>query len=181
MLKKMLATTAITTLLAMPVMAQDTTTPDDAPITDMQTDDTMDAPGSAPGIDMPQTDAPATDPMVIDPMDEPMTDDPLAGSDMPAGQALLADDIIGADLVNFEGESIATVSDAVLDAEGNPEAALVDVGGFLGFGARTVAIPVADLTLDVGDDGNPVLRTSLTTEELENLPEYTADPVETEM
>ena len=183
MFKKMLATTAITTLLAMPAFAQDTMNPDEPVITDdaPMGDDAMDAPVTDPGFDDPAMD----DPMIDDPMiDDPAmdTDPPAAATDpvddplaSPDGATLLADDVIGADLVNLNDERIATVDDAVLSPGGEVETVLVDVGGFLGFGARTVAIPAADLTLETGENGEPILRTTLTQEELENLPEYEAE------
>jgi hypothetical protein len=176
MLKKMFATTAIATMLTAPAFAQDTMEPIDPPATE-------------PGFDAPVMDDPMIDdPMMEDPMmddpafdepavdapivDEPVTDaDPLAA---PAGDVLIADDVVGADLVNFEDERIASVDDVVLDPEGNVEAALVDIGGFLGFGGRTVAIPAADLTLETDENGETFLRTSLTRDALDDLPEYEA-------
>lgn len=164
MLKKILATTALSTLLAGPVLAQDTMAPD-ATIDPPALDDT------APGAELPESDVPAPDAFQDEPMDGAPATDALTGA-----ETVLAEDVIGADLLDFEGNSIATVDDVVMDTQGTVEALLVDVGGFLGFGARTVAIPLSDVTVDVDADGETVLRTALTAEDLENLPEYEEEP-----
>lgn len=181
MLKKMLATTALSALLVAPALAQDTVQPDepieapaqmdDAPETTTPETDPLGAPMEEPEADMPEF----GEPEAADPAPEA---DPLQGEDtgMPATDPIFAEDVIGADLVDFDGESIATVDDAVLDASGNVEALLVDVGGFLGFGARTVAISIDDVTMETDLDGNVVLRTALTADDLENLPEYEEEP-----
>lgn len=188
MLKKLLATTALSALLIGPAFAQDT----------QPTDDPIEAPADAPDAsEDPMTDPladPADDPMadpvddpLADPADDPMTepaDDPMAdpaddpmADDMdmdttPNGDTVLADDVIGADLLGFDGEVIATVDDVVLDATGGIESILVDVGGFLGLGATTVEIPFADVTVETDEAGDTVLRSQLTSDDLEAMPEY---------
>lgn len=59
------------------------------------------------------------------------------------------------------------------DASGAlPEAALIEVGGFLGLGERTVAVPTGRLTLMADADGNGLrVYTDLTEDEIEGLPE----------
>ncbi len=188
MLKKLLATTALSALLIGPAFAQDT----------QPTDDPIEAPADAPDAsEDPMTDPladpaddpmadPADDPMadpvddpLADPADDPMADpadDPMADDmDMdttPNGDTVLADDVIGADLLGFDGEVIATVDDVVLDATGGIESILVDVGGFLGLGATTVEIPFADVTVETDEAGDTVLRSQLTSDDLEAMPEY---------
>lgn len=170
MLNKFLATTALSAMLALPAYAQTADTAEEP----------MDAPAVEEGMDAPEGD----DPMADDPLaDDALDEDPLAEEefdtdmteepDMPeAGIELTADEVIGADVLSFEGESIANVDDVVLTAEGDVEYILVDVGGFLGLGARTVAIPFADVTVQMDDAGNPELQTQLSEDDLENMPEY---------
>lgn len=187
MLKKILATTALSALLVSPALAQDTTDPD--AIDPPAMEETTPEQGTDPLLDSEPMDDPLDDP--ADPLEAP--EDPLGApeteapeTDMPdmpeatdpgadvGGATVMADDVIGADLVDFEGNSIATVDDVVMDTTGEIESVLVDVGGFLGFGARTVAIPLADITIDTDADGDTVLRTALSSDDLENLPEYEA-------
>lgn len=187
MLKKLLATTALSALLVAPAYAQDT----------QPTEDPIEAPADTPEFDQDPAadplDAPADDPLA-DPVDDPLADpadDPMADpieddgmtDDMemdtaPAGESVMADDIIGADLLGFDGEVIATVDDVVLDASGEIESILVDVGGFLGLGATTVAIPFADLDVATDEDGETVLRSQLTSDDLEAMPEYQEEEVD---
>lgn len=69
-----------------------------------------------------------------------------------------ADEIKGMTIVSDTGEEIGTI-----DRVGQVRAVTVDIGGFLGVGAKTVAIPLSEL--EVTSDGN--LKTSLTRESLE--------------
>jgi sporulation protein YlmC with PRC-barrel domain len=172
MLKKILATTALSALLAAPVLAQDAPPPDD-PIDPP----VMEEPAPEPGL--PEGDVTEPGEFPDDPVDTQPDTAPLPGTDAaPDTAAVNAEDVIGAELVDFEGNSIATVDDVVIDAQGGVEAVLVNVGGFLGFGARTVVIPMSDVTVDTDIEGEIVLRTALTSEDLENMPEHQEEPEE---
>ncbi|MCC5964138.1 MAG: PRC-barrel domain-containing protein [Rhodobacteraceae bacterium] len=168
MLNKFLATTALGAMLALPAYAQTADTPEEP----------TDAPAVEEGMDAPEGDDPmADDPMADDAVEEDLDTDMTEDPDAPAtgaeaGMELTADEIIGADVLSFDGGSIANVDDVVLTTEGDVEYILVDVGGFLGLGARTVAIPFADVTVQMDDAGNPELQTQLSEDDLENMPEY---------
>lgn len=56
------------------------------------------------------------------------------------GSQLLGSGLMGADVQGPDGESIGTVDDLVLDTDGQIQAVVVGVGGFLGIGAKDVAI-----------------------------------------
>lgn len=77
-------------------------------------------------------------------------------------------DVIGTDIHGAQGEEIGSIEDIVMNRNGNAKAALVDVGGFLGIGAKRVAIPMDRLSLR--DDR--VVATAMTKEQIEQLPEY---------
>ena len=49
--------------------------------------------------------------------------------------------VIGAAVYNESNESIGEVDDIVLPGNGAPPVAVVSVGGFLGIGAKLVAVP----------------------------------------
>jgi hypothetical protein len=138
--------------------ATDTTMPADG------TDTTMPADGTA-------TDgAAATAPVVA--TDGTMT--------LPEGYApieretLTAELLTGADVRDPNDASIAEVSDLVLTAEGQVTDVVLDVGGFLGIGARAVAIPMDRLTVAQTEGGAVRVWVNMTKEELEALPEHTA-------
>ncbi len=85
---------------------------------------------------------------------------------------LTADLLAGADVRDANDASIAEVSDLVLTADGQVTDVVLDVGGFLGVGARTVAIPMDRLTVAQAEGGAVRLWVDMTKEELEALPEY---------
>lgn len=86
-----------------------------------------------------------------------------------------ADDLIGLNLHDAEARSIGSISDLVVTADGRVGQALVDVGGFLGIGARTVAIDFSQIELHRETDGEALRAyVPLTREQVEALPEYTA-------
>jgi hypothetical protein len=53
--------------------------------------------------------------------------------------------IIGANIYNEQGQSIGEVEDLIVQRDGAAPVAVVSVGGFLGLGARLVAVPLAEL------------------------------------
>lgn len=77
------------------------------------------------------------------------------------------------DAVPEEWESVASIDDFLLAQDGTIRGVLVDVGGFLGIGARTVAVDSDQIEIQVDperDDSRVYLN--MTREELEALPEY---------
>lgn len=84
-----------------------------------------------------------------------------------------ADRLDGADVYDSAGERIGSVNDLILRDGGEIESALVDVGGFLGIGARTVNLPInqADIRWSQDDDDVRV-QVPLTRTQIEALPEH---------
>jgi sporulation protein YlmC with PRC-barrel domain len=83
---------------------------------------------------------------------------------------LRGDWIIGAKVLSMTGESIGSITDVIVDAEGGRiTAAVLSVGGFLGIGAKQVAVDWA--RLQVNWDASEILL-ELTREEAEAAPEY---------
>lgn len=50
--------------------------------------------------------------------------------------------------------------------------AIIDVGGFLGIGAKPVAVPLADLDFMRDDDGDVHAITTWTKDQLKEMPEH---------
>src|SRR5690606_1263016 len=69
-------------------------------------------------------------------------------------------------------DNIGNVGDVLLSEEGEVDAMIVDVGGFLGIGTRQVAIGVDNLRFMVDNGGNWYVFTPFTQEQLEAQPEY---------
>ncbi len=93
-----------------------------------------------------------------------------AGAAIDVGE-LSADDLMGADVMSADDERVGDVDDVLLDGEGVIESILFDIGGFLGIGARTVAVGAADFDI-VEVDGELQVRLDLTEEQIEELPEH---------
>ena len=87
-------------------------------------------------------------------------------------EELTAEKLTGANVHDASDASIAEVSDLVLTADGQVTDVVLDVGGFLGIGARTVAIPMDRLTVAQTEAGDVTLWVDMTREELESLPEH---------
>ncbi|MFO1070794.1 MAG: PRC-barrel domain-containing protein [Geminicoccaceae bacterium] len=92
----------------------------------------------------------------------------------PTGAASLmtmtAEDLIGRDVVDGDGNSVGEVQDLMIDADKKVTHVLVDVGGFLGIGSKTVALQADQLLLSEGDGGD--LVTSMAKDQIEALPGY---------
>ena len=90
---------------------------------------------------------------------------------------ILATSIIGQGVYGPDDKSIGEVSDLVLQEDGKTRAALIDVGGFLGIGEKTVAIPFEEIKVAKGTDqgSEPKLVVAMTSDQLEKLPEVRTD------
>jgi sporulation protein YlmC with PRC-barrel domain len=75
--------------------------------------------------------------------------------------------IVGKYVYSSNNENIGEIEDVVMGPNNQVQAALIDVGGFLGIGERRIAVPISDLKLD-GDK----LSTSMTKQQVEELPRY---------
>lgn len=166
MLSKFLATTAVSALLVMPAYASS------------HDDDSMEPPAAMDSGTMePETEGQAADDPLADTGETLATDeaaDEAAEDAMesPMMADVSAEEVIGADVLSFDEETIATVDDVVMSPDGSIDYVLVDIGGFLGIGARTVAIPFADVTFQTDADGSAQVLTALSESDLENMPEY---------
>ncbi|MEX2455507.1 MAG: PRC-barrel domain-containing protein [Rhodospirillaceae bacterium] len=80
-----------------------------------------------------------------------------------------ADDIIGEDVKNAAGEDIGEVDSVIIDENGEVAAVVVSVGGFLGIGARNVAIDWSQIQMQPEGE---LVGASLTKEQLKAMPEY---------
>jgi sporulation protein YlmC with PRC-barrel domain len=153
MIRKLLATTAIATLVSTGAFAQATTEPA----------------------------APATPPAATEAA--PATTDaaPAGGAVTEAqttGEGQLASNLIGENVYNGTGddaETIGDVNDLVLSPEGQIEAIVIGVGGFLGIGEKDVAVDYS--TIDWAErDGDRWIVISATADQLKELPAFDRAP-----
>lgn len=77
-------------------------------------------------------------------------------------------------------EDVGNIADVVMTSDGDVRGVLIDVGGFLGIGARTVMVNFEDLNF-LADDTTPedlsdfVVVTAMSRDQLEALPEWDED------
>lgn len=98
----------------------------------------------------------------------------LAGQKLIAVQAFAPSSILtvlGRRVVDPSGDEIGRLVDMLVDAEGKPKAAVLDVGGFLGIGARRVAVTWDALRFVPGTADISIVR-DLTPEEVAAAPEF---------
>jgi sporulation protein YlmC with PRC-barrel domain len=75
---------------------------------------------------------------------------------------------MGKDIVGANDEKIGEVDDVIVDGSGNPKAVLVDVGGFLGIGGKSVAIPIDEIQ----PQEDRIMVSGLTKDSAKAMPEY---------
>lgn len=113
---------------------------------------------------MPATPAVSTEPSDAGVISHPVID---STPDAPSARELT-----GASVSDSSGASIGKVRDLILDGD-KLTGAVIDVGGFLGIGSKSVVVPIETLTVIRKEDHSIVrIETSLTREQLDRLPEY---------
>jgi sporulation protein YlmC with PRC-barrel domain len=102
-------------------------------------------------------------------------------SAMDSLDALCQEEIVGKTVVSQQGEEIGDIEEVVTDTNSQQQLAVIDVGGFLGIGEKSVAVAFDQLQLS--NDGR--VKSDLTRETLQSQPEYdpaqfgeAADPME---
>jgi len=85
-----------------------------------------------------------------------------------------ASDLIGARVYGTKDEDVGEIADIVVGEGKDMKEALVDVGGFLGMGEKTVAMPMDEIRIMRSSDDADDLRVYVdaTQTRLENMPEY---------
>ncbi|MBU8540765.1 PRC-barrel domain-containing protein [Falsiroseomonas tokyonensis] len=97
----------------------------------------------------------------------------LSVDSMTLRESRRASQIIGSNIYNEENNSIGEVDDLIVPRAGGSPVAVISVGGFLGIGAKLVAIPYERLTHDA-ERNRWVLR-GATKDSLQSLPAFTYD------
>lgn len=148
MIRKLLATTAIATLVTTGAIAQTTT---------QQPADT-----TAPAATM-------TNPAA--------TTEPAAAEQqmMTQAEGNLASNIIGESVYNGTGENaerIGEVNDIVIGADGNIQALVIGVGGFLGIGEKSVAVDFQALEFVLAADNTERWVLPTTADALNSAPDF---------
>ena len=78
---------------------------------------------------------------------------------------------VGQPIVNAEGNKIGDVNDVLFDRTGKITTVVIGVGGFLGLGAKKVALPFEAITYS-DENGKRLIMVPLTKEALQAAPDY---------
>src|SRR4051812_14927756 len=97
---------------------------------------------------------------------------PMAVDSAAARNARRASKVIGANVYNENNESIGEVDDILIPAGGGAPMAVISVGGFLGIGAKLVAVPYDRLH---NANNNRWTLAGATKDSLNSLPTFTYD------
>ncbi len=84
----------------------------------------------------------------------------------------LSSKFIGIDVVGTDDKKIGDVSDVLFDQQGKIEAYIIGVGGFLGIGAKDVALAPSAFQPVKDNNNNERLKLSMTKDELEKAPAF---------
>jgi hypothetical protein len=80
--------------------------------------------------------------------------------------------ILGRTVFSAKGDTVGRVTDVLVDAAGLPQAAVLDVGGFLGVGNRIIAVHWGALHFHPTDKDHPI-TIDMPADEIAAAPQYT--------
>ena len=117
--------------------------------------------------------APSAPPAATAPATPPAATAPSSNTNRPvttqAPNTVRARTLIGLDIKNEQNETIGEIDDVVVDSDGRVQQVVVSVGGFLGVGARSVAIAWNDVRFDAQRETAVV---NMTKDQLSAQPEF---------
>ena len=82
-----------------------------------------------------------------------------------------AEAILGQRVIDSEGKDVGRLVDVLVDANGQPQAAVIDFGGFMGVGNRKIAVHWNVLRFNPADVKNKVTL-DMTPDQMKNAPEF---------
>jgi PRC-barrel domain len=88
--------------------------------------------------------------------------------DVPPEQAMA---ILGQNISGPEGKDIGRVVDVLVDGQGQPQAAVIDFGGFMGVGSRKIAVQWSVLHFAPASSEHQITL-DLTQDQIKAAPEY---------
>lgn len=85
---------------------------------------------------------------------------------------LLANELMGANVENPEGETLGSISDIIIRDDIGVKAVVIGVGGFLGIGQKKVAVNYEEIEHRRDEYGDVLLVFAATREQLDDAPEF---------
>ena len=108
--------------------------------------------------------------------DRPRTTTPAVATTAKSSNLVLdvfdyrASDLVGAPVLDDHGENVGKVDDIVVSTDDDKLHAVLAIGGFAGFGAKLLSMPLDDLQITANGD-HPQVRIKMTGEQLNQLAE----------
>lgn len=185
MLRNLLAGTAVALLTAPGLAQQQSEDPNGTTTTPIQEQTEAQDEQAEPG--QPETEQQATEeqPLDAEPADPQLTEEQPPETEaaeqqvgvapqetfIPAQEEglLLATDLMNVNVVDAQDESIGGIDDLILDPEGGIFGAVVSVGGFLGIGAKQVALSWNEFRYSPEEQ---TAYLNVTREQLEEAPDF---------
>jgi len=81
--------------------------------------------------------------------------------------------ILGAPVAGPDGKDLGHIIDVLVDATGKPRAAVIDFGGFLGMGARHIAVSWTNLHFTPAPSNDMKITLDLSADQIKATPAYT--------
>jgi sporulation protein YlmC with PRC-barrel domain len=180
MTKRLLATTALALSLALPALAQTSTTDTGTTAQEQGAAPTTQGSGGSGTDTMTGTSTTTGGGASTDTgtAGTTGTSDSATTNTAATGDAIIsrqgedqvrADKVIGAKVTNAENENVGSVSDLLLDKNGQVVGMILSVGGFLGIGEKHVALSWDKIKLE--DDGKKVVI-DMTKDQIANAPKF---------
>jgi sporulation protein YlmC with PRC-barrel domain len=89
-----------------------------------------------------------------------------------ASQYMASERLIGAKVVNKDGQTVGTIDDLILTTGNQVEGVVMGVGGFLGVGEKKVGVRIGALRITTADGRTTVTLPGATKEMLSAVPAY---------
>jgi sporulation protein YlmC with PRC-barrel domain len=131
---------------------------------------TTDAPRAA-SDQLAQTTKPPADRATDKPSERPNVAATTSTGDFNAAGEMSGNALIGATVRNEAREAVGKIEDVYVDSSGGIKTVVVSVGGFLGVGAKDVAVKWSDLKFS-REDKSIVVMTGWTKDSLKAMPDY---------
>lgn len=84
-----------------------------------------------------------------------------------------AEAILGRQIIDVAGKDLGLLVDVLVDENGQPQAAVIDVGGFMGVGNRKVAVHWSTLRFKPAE-GKHIITLEMTPDQIKAAPDYPA-------
>lgn len=85
---------------------------------------------------------------------------------------LSVNDLMNKSVRNANNEAVGDINDIRIGSDGNIAAVIVGVGGFLGLGEKSVALPYEQLAFTRDGEGNLIVTANVTKESLQSSPQW---------